>query len=222
MYISLSEFIKIVDLKEDKLMNENDNNISIDEVNADSLVNLGAAYYNGTDGLKQDFNIAFKYYNLAAKMGNIIALSNLGYCYMYGRGVPKDMDMAFSCFQKAADGGDVNATYKIGDFYMWGKNAVEVDKQKAVEYYVKAYKMATDEARTDNFDLFNFPDVCIRLADCYFYGTGKEQDYEKALNLYMTATSFFDLRIELGDEFSDDLYARAVSGVQKCKRQLNK
>lgn len=204
------------------VMNENYDNANIEDLNADSLVNIGAAYYNGTDGLEQDFEKAFKFYKLAAKMGNVIAMSNLGYCYLYGRSVPVDEDKALYCFEKASEAGDVNATYKIGDFYMWGKGKIEIDKVKAVQYYDKAYEMGADSSRTDNFDCFNFPDVCFRLANCYFYGTVKEKDFEKALNLYTMAKNGFEARIEMGDTFTDDLYAKACAGITKCLTQLNK
>ena len=48
-------------------------------------LNIGAEAYQ-----KGDYETAIKYYEKSANAGNVIALSNLGYCYYYGRSIPVD------------------------------------------------------------------------------------------------------------------------------------
>lgn len=53
-------------------------------------------------------------------MGNVTALSNLGYCYYYGRSIPVDKEKAKSYWEEAAIFGDIPAVYKLGDMYRNG------------------------------------------------------------------------------------------------------
>ena len=60
------------------------------------LLNKGANYY-----MQKDFENAVGYYQLASSMGNVQALSNLGYCYLYGRSVEPNRDLAIAYFDLA-------------------------------------------------------------------------------------------------------------------------
>ena len=58
-------------------------------------LNEGAdAYQRG------DYETAIRLYKKSADMGNITALSNLGYCYYYGRSIPVDKDKARRLFSE--------------------------------------------------------------------------------------------------------------------------
>ena len=63
--------------------------------------NLGFMYNNGF-GVKKDFNVAIKWYQLAAEQGYSVAQFNLGGMYAAGRGVPRDDAKAAEWHRKAA------------------------------------------------------------------------------------------------------------------------
>ncbi|HHU52655.1 MAG TPA: sel1 repeat family protein [Clostridiaceae bacterium] len=181
------------------------------------ILDLGSEYYNGVVR-EQNFAKAFEYYTIASEMGNVIALSNLGYCYLYGRSVPKDTIKALECYEAAADLGDINATYKVGDFYYWGIFPITQDREKAVEYYLTAYDLVIEDEYPD---ISNYPDVCLRLADCIFYGLTDFFDLEDALDFYNEAKVFFDIRInEYNDRMSDKLLKRAEEGILKTRQRI--
>lgn len=60
-------------------------------------LDLGAKAYQAGD-----YETAIRYYEKSADAGNVIALSNLGYCYYYGRSIPVDKTKAKECWDKAA------------------------------------------------------------------------------------------------------------------------
>lgn len=77
----------------DMTMAENRRELTQDEMD----LNTGAmAYQQG------DYKTAITYYTKAAEAGNVIALSNLGYCYYYGRSIPVDKVKAKECWERAS------------------------------------------------------------------------------------------------------------------------
>lgn len=48
---------------------------------------------------------AVQYYHIAAAMGNCDAISNLGYCYLYGRDMEQNTSLALAYFRMAASRG---------------------------------------------------------------------------------------------------------------------
>ena len=63
---------------------------------SDYMVELGAYCYES-----RQFDLALKYYEMAADQNNIFAISNLGYIWYYGRTGEKDYEKAFCYFNKA-------------------------------------------------------------------------------------------------------------------------
>ena len=60
------------------------------------MVELGAFYYE-----QRRFDLALKYYELAAESDNLYAICDLGYIWYYGRTGERDYEKAFACFDKA-------------------------------------------------------------------------------------------------------------------------
>lgn len=81
--------------------------------NSDYMVDLGALYYG-----KRQFELALKYYDLAAEYGNRYAISDLGYIWYYGRTGEKNYEKAFYYFDKARQMGDIIAAYKVADIFL--------------------------------------------------------------------------------------------------------
>lgn len=144
------------------------------------------------------FEEAIQYYQLSASMGNAAAISNLGYCYYYGRSVPIDKEKARAYWETAAMLGDSAAVYKLGDMHRNGD--IEENEQTAWLYYSRAYQMERDR----KYNL-TFPDICLRLAK---YGKGHLSCKELA-HFAELALKGFEERIEHGDPFSDSLAAQA-------------
>lgn len=84
------------------------------------MMQLGGHYY----GIRR-FDLALKYYEMAADFEILDAYECLGYIWYYGRTGERDYEKAFKYFQKAADGGDAIAAYKLADMY---KNGYFVEK----------------------------------------------------------------------------------------------
>ena len=74
----------------------------------DAKYKLGCCYYKG-EGVEQDFEQAFNYWNEAAYLGHIKAIYGVGCCYHNGKGVKKNIDKALKYCKIAADAGCVSA-----------------------------------------------------------------------------------------------------------------
>ncbi len=134
--------------------------------NGDSeyILNKGANLYK----LKK-YEEATEYYHLAGAMGNDTALSNLGYCYLYGRHTEANTSLALQYFKLAADKGNVDACYKLGDIYSRDKWNMK-DPEMSVYYYKTAAELllgkdwVDPDAVLENDILKYYPSLCFALA----------------------------------------------------------
>lgn len=165
------------------------------------MMYLGGYYYE----LKH-FDLALKYYEMAAAMDYDEAYECLGYIWYYGRTGERDFKKAFEYFSKMMDKGNLVAAYKVADMY---KNGYYVDKD------MNKYKSIIEDLykkvqRCKNvFD--PVPEVYTRLARIRTE-EGKEED---AVNLYLKAKDWLAQRIRFNAFFGnlnimkwliDDLY----------------
>ena len=156
-------------------------------------LNAGAEAYQ-----KGDYETAVRLYQKAADAGNVTALSNLGYCYYYGRSIPVDKEKARSCWEKAAALGDVCSIYKLGDMYRNGD--LPEDPVFSKKLYMQAFHRAVEEK-----DLWNYPDVFLRiLKHC------RDQfDPEDLKKIAEDCVKGLEERIEQGDQYSERLLEEA-------------
>ncbi len=177
-------------------------NFLIEELHDPSdMMWLGGYYYE----LKH-FDLALKYYEMAAALDYDEAYECLGYIWYYGRTGEKDYKKAFEYFSKMMDKGHLQATYKVADMY---KNGYYVEKnQKKYEEIIESlYPIVR---KCDN--LFDpVPEVYTRLAKI----RSEQGDIEEAVNLYFAAKDFLAQRIRYNAFFGnlnimkwliDDLY----------------
>jgi hypothetical protein len=164
------------------------------EQRADELLNKGAALYQ-----KHQYAEAMTYYQQAAELGSVTAMSNLGYCYYYGRSVPVDYQQAAHYFQQAAAQGDANSLYKLGD--MLAKKQIPETDCSILDYYTLAYEQARQGK-----DIWNYPDICLRLA--------RYTKLHKAF-LLQEAMEYFQRRIDEGDQFTAGTLKSARAEWQK-------
>ena len=175
---------------------------------------LGTLYYDGRIGEKS-FDKATELYEYAASLGNAHAQENLGYVWYYGRTGKIDYEMAFNCFIKGALNGRPISMYKIGDMY---KNGYYVKKDPVQAFNV--FNAAQDLMTNDENIYTAWPDVSMRLADCYFEGFGTEQDYAAALTFYQQAERLYYHRIRNGDYFYRESLKHVIVNEQLCRQKI--
>ena len=124
----------------------------------------GARHYT-----MSNYTDAVQYYHIAAAMGNCDAISNLGYCYLYGRNMEQNTSLALAYFRIAASHGHIDALYKLGDIYSrdtW----VTKDVELSTYYYLKATNFIVDQNWGTNpevilayTELQDYPSLCFAL-----------------------------------------------------------
>lgn len=172
-----------------------------EEHNPRDMMYLGGYYYE----IKK-FDLALKYYEMAAAFDYDLAYECLGYIWYYGRTGERDFKKAFEYFSKLMDKGDPVSTYKVADMYRNGYY-VEKDQEKYEQIIEKLYPKVKN---MDNvFD--PVPEVFTRLARIR-KSQGREED---AVDLYIYAKDFLAQRIKHNAFFGnlnimkwliDDLY----------------
>lgn len=101
-----------------------------------SQLQLGNRYLNG-DGVKQDFEKAFSWYQKAAEQDLAPALLNLGECYFHGVGIEKDQEKAILYYTQAAEHKFSQAECILG--YIYGKEEFgHFDAQKSIYWFERA------------------------------------------------------------------------------------
>ncbi len=164
-------------------------------------LNIGAEAYQ-----KGDYETAIKYYEKSANAGNVIALSNLGYCYYYGRSIPVDKKKAKECWEKAAILGDIAAVYKLGDMYRNGEIEKNLEYSRAL--YVRAFEMALESD-----DIGVCPDAFLRMLK--YYPEEIEQYYYTQKEIAKSCVSMLEERIAKGDNYSGKVLKEANAILQK-------
>ncbi len=172
-----------------------------EENNPQDMMELGGYYYE----IKR-FDLALKYYEMAAAFDYDPAYECLGYIWYYGRTGERDYKKAFEYFSKMMEKGNPVATYKVADMY---KNGYFVkkdqDKYESIieDLYPKVKRMR------NVFD--PVPEVYTRLAKIRV----SQGRVDEAIDLYLYAKDFLAQRIRYNAFFGylnimkwliDDLY----------------
>lgn len=165
------------------------------------MMYLGGYYYE-----HKNFDLALKYYEMAATYDYDDAFECLGYIWYYGRTGERDFKKAYFYFSKMMEKGNVVATYKIADMY---KNGYYVEKNydKYVEIIEELYPLVKECENC--FD--PIPEVYTRLARI----RSKQGRNDEAVSLYLDAKAVLAERIQYDAYFGnmnimkwliDDLY----------------
>ena len=138
---------------------------------------MAANYYFG-DGVRQDYELAKMYANLAIEQKYIKGWRRWGKFYRDGLAVPRDYEKARACYEKGAGMGDYNCNNEIGDmlYYGWG---FEADYAEAFQYYLKGEQAP---AYGQEYSLRKAKEA---LGRCYELGHGTAQDLAMAAQKYL-------------------------------------
>ena len=143
---------------------------------ADAECYLGVCHNFGEHGLARDYALARYWYERAARNGDADAMTNLGYMYAHGNGMPVDGDKAVNWYKLASANGSYLAMGNLAYFYLTGIFVGKAEPEKAVALYAKAVEMEP-QAECYKYD----------LGTCYENGTGTAVDMERAIALYRDA-----------------------------------
>ena len=181
------------------------------------LTNKGANLYED-----DTYSQSVEYYRLAAAMGEVQSISNLGYCYLYGRDIEPNTSIAIGYFTIAANKGNVDAAYKLGDIYSSDKWGVK-DKELS-NYY---YNIAADFVIDDNWrrggtiywatQLQTFPSLCYALARETFIDGSMPTDLRVSYQFLKHAEIGYQLALANGDK----MYEESYEGVLKLLKNKN-
>ncbi|MBR7007506.1 MAG: sel1 repeat family protein [Ruminococcus sp.] len=140
---------------------------------------LGGVYYEN-----KKYDLALKYYEMAAEYDHTPAFLGLGYIWYYGRTGKVDYRKAYEYYSRA--GYDINAWYKLADMYKNGYY-VKADYHKYKEIIEDLYLELEGSDRADQ----PYPEVCTRLA-----GIREEEGRtDEAVELLRKAKSMLRSRI---------------------------
>lgn len=153
------------------------------------MMELGGYYYG-----KRIFDLALKYYEMAAVTGYEPANECLGYVWYYGRTGTKDYEKAFKYFTAAAERGNLVARYKIADMY---KNGYYVDKD--YDKYKEIVRSLYPEVKDARILGEPLPEVFTRLAAIEV----EEGNTMRAIELYSEAKWFLAQRIRYNPFFGN-------------------
>lgn len=153
------------------------------------MMYLGGIYYD-----ERRFDLALKYYEMAAEQDDDSAYECLGYIWYYGRTGEKDYKKAFEYFSKAAQVGNLIAAYKVADMYREGYY-VDKDYDKYCRTIESLYPMVR---MTDNLG-DPLPEISMRLA-----AIRREQGRtDEAIQILLKARPFLAERIMYNPFFGD-------------------
>ena len=113
----------------------------------DMLCDQGDKYY-WSDTNDENYDLAAKYYEKAAELGQIQAIYMLGRCYFKGSGVQQNEKKAIEFLSRASYLGNSDAMELLGDGYLNG-NVLEKDESKGLELLYQAAKFENTKAMND-------------------------------------------------------------------------
>lgn len=154
-----------------------------------AMMSLGGYFYG-----ERQFDLALKYYEMAAAYQYNAAYECLGYIWYYGRTGTVDYEKAFRYFSLAREGGNLVAAYKLADMY---KNGYYVEKSDKT--YCEIIEKLYPAVKNASYLGDPLPEIFTRLARIRA-AQGKTAE---ALELYSQAKDFLAQRISYNAFFGD-------------------
>ena len=169
---------------------------------ADTEVNIDSALA----AIKsEEYEKAFKQFQLLADKGDAEAQHNLAMMYQLGKGVEKNYELSSHWFRKAADQGVTDAQYYLGHAYDVGEGLAP-SRKYALVWYRKAAEKGHGFAQ-------------INLGVLYANGIGEEQDVEQAyLWFHVAAAQGYRAAFENKDIIEKSLEPEEVEKLKQKGR----
>lgn len=142
--------------------------------NADCANDLGNLYACGEAGMPQNWQLAVKYFQIGADMGEPYAQCSLALAYMNGNGVPQDDVRAFQYYSAAAGQGHTKAQGRLAQYYYEGRGGAPVDYREAASWGNRAAAAGDYNGK-------------LYLGKCYLYGNAGMTNPELAMRLFREA-----------------------------------
>lgn len=161
----------------------------------------------GSNCLNVDnFKDGIEYYRLSATLGNDIAMSNLGYLYLYGKEVEKNEELAYAYFMNASKKDNVEAIIKLGEFYKKGI-VVDKDMELCLYYFSKAIELIKGKEELE----LAYPEVYLTVGREHMNGGKLEHNSLIAFDYILTARDGYDAMIDNGE----DVDAKTLKEIEK-------
>ncbi len=178
---------------------------AVDDNRLEAIRMVADMYFDGR-GVEQDRDKASFWYMKAAEMGDASSLEQYKEC----RKDDVDHERDFKAYALAASKGDPLGYFRIGDMYTEGL-FVEKDLNEAFNSYILAYDLACKDKESEIY-----PDICMKIAECFMEGRGVESNILTAKNLYEEAN--FRLRVLVNKGNDDKLEEYRFS--EKCLNDI--
>ena len=114
---------------------------------AEAQNTMGWHYYHG-DGVKQDYEESFKWFQKAAKLGEPSAQFNVGMMYAAGTGTKQDFIEAEKWYRKSAEQGKTSAQLNLGMMYISGRG-IRQNLPEGIKWLNKAAKQGNATAKAN-------------------------------------------------------------------------
>ena len=197
---------------------------------------LGLCYgYGAGLGVAKDYKKEYELQLKAAELGLPIAMKNVACKYLAGEGVEKNEKKYLEWIKRSAECGNADAQCSIGSDYYTG-TVVEKDMQQAQKWYEKAISggnllaMSCLGIMYENEDIKDsdgkqmafqlYKQAAMRgnvssylfLANCYYRGSGTEENDIEALRWYNKVAEIYENMKEKGEShFTEESGAGIVS-----------
>lgn len=135
---------------------------SAEQGDVDAQVELGRCYYQGIGVKRNNFRVAFRLFQKAAKDGASAGQYWFGVTLEEGRGTRKDPRSAVKWYRRAAEQQDSDAAYELGRCYYFGIG-LKQDIKQAHDWLTKAAKGNHPAARKWLRDEFSGKRIGSRL-----------------------------------------------------------
>ena len=159
--------------------------------NIDAARRVGTYYYDGA-GVKKDYSVAIKWYEMAALLGDQWSKNRLGEMYKDGKGTTPDMEKAMEWFAETSIFGNTVAIANILNIYSTEILEKDIFYEKNINFLKKlAMNGSVDAAR--------------RVGTYYYDGAGVKKDYSVAIKWYEMAALLGDQwsKNRLGEMYKD-------------------
>jgi len=114
---------------------------------AEAQNTMGWHYYHG-DGVKQDYEESFKWFQKAANLGEPNAQFNVGMMYAAGTGAKQDLIEAAKWYKKSAEQGKTSAQLNLGMMYVSGRG-IRQNLPEGVKWLTKAAEQGDTTAKAN-------------------------------------------------------------------------